>query len=293
MATPTRRWVLAGVLAASASACSTQRAGRDLLAAGKPAEALGLLRGGSAEGLRLRALALRGAGRLAQARLELRISLALEELSAEAHRNLGYLEAHEGRLGAARRHLARSLELDPRQPGLRAVLETLGRRRNRLGRRCAPRVPELPETVAGGGACPSPAAAGRRVRELEERAPLLGCEGPALALALEREGCRAAALALWRSLRRESPGDERWAYAEGRLLLSEGRRDEALLHLLDAAYLAKRRGRASLRIGRLLLGAGEKALAAQRAVEALVLAEDADERLTATRLLRDAAAATP
>jgi tetratricopeptide (TPR) repeat protein len=89
--------------------------GRRLLAQGRAAEVLRVVRPVEPKGYIIRAEALRRLGRLADARREAKIGVAIGQGSSDGFRVLGQIEAASGNLGAALKALERSLELDPEQ----------------------------------------------------------------------------------------------------------------------------------------------------------------------------------
>lgn len=109
--------------------CQTATPPETLLARGRFEDVLYTVRPVSAKAARLRASALRGQGRLAEAKSELLLGLAWDERSADTHRLLGYLLAEMGAAGSALAHLQRSLELDAGQPGVRKGVALLLARR--------------------------------------------------------------------------------------------------------------------------------------------------------------------
>ena len=99
----------------------------------------------NAAALRLRGDAYLQAGKLEAARSELRISLGMEESSAAGHHLLALVETRLGASGAALGHFERSLELDPRQPDVRAALARLLLRRAMLRVHPGVRIMQLDE----------------------------------------------------------------------------------------------------------------------------------------------------
>lgn len=321
---------LAALLVVAVAGCGPSP--EALLRSGRADQVLLRVRPVNAAALRLRAAALRQQGKLAAARVELQIALGLDERSAAGHRLMGLIEAELGAAGGALAHLQRSVELQPRQPEVRAALAELLLRRSLLrvdpalhldqlegARDDLKRVGELnPRRAveAAGllealrapssrlhdavcpGAPPALAAAGlpragrcrlparRLVEENGRRYLLAACNGAALALHLEGQGCLAEARRLWEILAAEAPGDPRWPLQLGRLLLAEGRVAAAELRFTDYLYLARDCSGAQLRVAELLLAAGRPRQAGARAVQALALAGRLDQQLVAVAVLR-------
>ena len=129
---------------------------------------------------------------------------------------------------------------------------------------------------------------------LRQRDLLLGCHGVAQARRLEARGCLAAALKLWRLLRRELPKDPRWILQIGRIEVARDRMLAAQTAFEQHAFESPDRAAGSLRVAAVLMAAGRQATAGRWAVRALELAPDGQAQLRALRALRDSgqAAAT-
>jgi tetratricopeptide (TPR) repeat protein len=264
----------------------------------------------------------------AQRALRLALALDPDDLevlriSARVDVKLG---ARGAALAALQRAFARSLE-QPRRARLlyaRLLAERVALRRDprrRIGdleaayrdeqllRRLAPSVrpPSLPKPGPGdGGGCSGPPTslpvksragpprcrledAARRLHQLRRRDLLLSCFGAQTALSLERAGCRATALVLWRALQREQPRDPRWPLQVGRSLLAAGgaRGAAARVAFESHVYLsaATERARAALRVAEVQRLAGRSRHAAAWAIKSQSLAMDDAQRLAALKLL--------
>lgn len=129
---------------------------------------------------------------------------------------------------------------------------------------------------------------------LRRRDLLLGCHGVAQARRLEARGCLAAALKLWRLLRRELAKDPRWILQIGRIEVARDRMLAAQTAFEQHAFESPDRAAGCLRVAAVLMAAGRRATAGRWAVRALELAADGQAQLRALRVLRDSgqAAAT-
>lgn len=241
---------------------------------------------GSARGYLHRARAWRALGELDQARLELRLALALEPRSSAAHASMAQIERALGNRGAELRHLRRAVALSGGSSGERRRLSALVSARAKLAAetkgaaRAAPIDPRCPgpppidplrPLPVEGCALTEPAALAARARD---GYLLLACDGPRTALELERAGCLSHALGLWRELAAENPRDIRWLLEVARVELARGRIERAELRLVDYRFAARDRCRASLLVARLLELAGQRRRAARVSLEAFSLARD-------------------
>lgn len=181
----------------------------------------------------------------------------------------------------------RAVELDPT---LKSAALEVGRVALAPGTRRHPRdcpgIPPIParRPLPRDGACAA-RAWHRSVRLLEDRYLLAGCAGARLALAFERRGCLPAARRCWQLLAEQMPLDSRWPLQLARIALAAHRPHRADVLLLKMVYLAADLAGATLDAGHAVLQSGQRAKAAQRAIDALALAERLQHRLGAVELL--------
>lgn len=205
---------------------------------------------------------------------------------------LGLLQLEE-----AHREIARAKGLDPclgaradrLQESLRSHFGS-----GRYQRRGRARCPGLPEALEVGRELPLPKAPTRcklrRPAQLLERARsrylLLGCEGVQVARRLERYGCLEHAYRLWYELAQEAPTDPRWPLQAARVLLAQGKVQQANHHLLSHVFLAKERAAAQIAVARMLIRAGLKSRAARAAIEAISFVKRLDQQLELIRIIK-------
>jgi tetratricopeptide (TPR) repeat protein len=205
---------------------------------------------------------------------------------------LGLLQQAE-----ARREISRAARLDPCLEARAARLREALRGRpppDRHQRRGRARCPGVPLALEEGRDLPPPRGPARcrlqRPTQLRERARsrylLLGCEGVQVARRLERYGCLGDAYRIWLELAREAPTDPRWPLQAARVLLVQGKVQQAKHHLLSHVFLTKEKATAQIAVARLLLRVGLKSRAARAAIDAISFVERLDQQLELIRIIK-------